>query len=70
VAAAYADRVVFLVDGQIVDEVHEPTADSVLDRMRNLPGGKSRTPESEVKDQDQDQGQAKDQGQQAKDRIS
>ena len=27
VAAAYADRVVFLADGRIVDEIHEPTAD-------------------------------------------
>ncbi|MEL6985809.1 MAG: ABC transporter ATP-binding protein, partial [Actinomycetota bacterium] len=36
VAASYADRVVFLVDGQIVNELYEPTADSVLDRMRGL----------------------------------
>ncbi|RAG81664.1 ABC transporter ATP-binding protein [Streptacidiphilus pinicola] len=34
VAASYADRVVFLADGRIVDELHAPTADSVLDRMR------------------------------------
>jgi putative ABC transport system ATP-binding protein len=34
VAAAYADRVVFLADGRIVDEMHGPTADSVLDRMK------------------------------------
>ncbi|MDF3289851.1 ABC transporter ATP-binding protein [Streptomyces silvisoli] len=33
VAAAHADRVVFLADGQLVDELHEPTADAVLDRM-------------------------------------
>ncbi len=33
VAAAYADRVVFLADGRIVDEVYGPTADSVLDRI-------------------------------------
>ncbi|GHH79966.1 ABC transporter ATP-binding protein [Streptomyces sulfonofaciens] len=39
VAAAYADRVVFLADGRIVDELHGPTADAVLDRMRMLPGG-------------------------------
>ncbi|ARP71842.1 ABC transporter ATP-binding protein [Streptomyces pluripotens] len=38
VAAAYADRVVFLADGRIVDEIHHPTADSVLDLMRSLPG--------------------------------
>jgi putative ABC transport system ATP-binding protein len=35
-AAAYADRVVFLADGQIVDEMFEPTADRVLDRMKNM----------------------------------
>ena len=35
-AAAYADRVVFLADGRIVDELTDPTADSVLDRMRRL----------------------------------
>jgi putative ABC transport system ATP-binding protein len=35
-AASYADRVVFLVDGQIVDELDEPTADAVLDTMRHL----------------------------------
>ncbi len=36
VAAAYADRVVFLADGRIVDELAAPTADTVLDRMRGL----------------------------------
>jgi putative ABC transport system ATP-binding protein len=35
-AASYADRVVFLADGEIVDEVLSPTADSVLDRMKKL----------------------------------
>ncbi|MBF6174576.1 ABC transporter ATP-binding protein [Nocardia blacklockiae] len=35
-AAAYADRVVFLADGRIVDEMREPTADTVLDRMKSL----------------------------------
>jgi len=35
-AAGYADRVVFLADGQIVDEMREPSADKVLDRMKNL----------------------------------
>ncbi|MEU9899162.1 ABC transporter ATP-binding protein [Streptomyces phaeochromogenes] len=34
VAAAYADRVIFLADGRIVDEVLSPTADGVLDRMK------------------------------------
>lgn len=36
VAAAYADRVVFLADGRIVDELREPTADAVLDRMKQF----------------------------------
>ncbi|NMN97797.1 ABC transporter ATP-binding protein [Antrihabitans stalactiti] len=35
-AAAYSDRVVFLADGKIVDELREPTAESVLDRMKSL----------------------------------
>jgi putative ABC transport system ATP-binding protein len=34
--AAYADRVVFLADGDIVDELTAPTADSVLERVRTL----------------------------------
>jgi putative ABC transport system ATP-binding protein len=36
VAAAYADRVVFLSDGRIVDEMQQPTADRVLDRMKRF----------------------------------
>ncbi len=36
VAASYADRVVFLADGRIVDELLEPTAASVLDRMKSF----------------------------------
>jgi putative ABC transport system ATP-binding protein len=35
-AAAYADWVVFLADGRIVDEIREPTAERVLDRMKNM----------------------------------
>ena len=35
-AAAYADRVVFLADGRIVDEMVEPTAARVLDKMKHL----------------------------------
>ncbi|HEU0287471.1 MAG TPA: ATP-binding cassette domain-containing protein, partial [Nocardioidaceae bacterium] len=35
-AAAYADRVIFLADGQIVDEMLEPTAEAVLDRMKHF----------------------------------
>ncbi|GFH78510.1 MULTISPECIES: ABC transporter ATP-binding protein [Streptomyces diastaticus group] len=42
VAASYADRVVFLADGRIVDEMHRPTADSVLDRMKEF-DAKGRT---------------------------
>ncbi len=38
VAAGYADRVVFLADGSVVDEMHEPTPERVLDRMKNLGG--------------------------------
>jgi putative ABC transport system ATP-binding protein len=38
VAASYADRAVFLADGHIVDEIHEPTASSVLDRIKSLGG--------------------------------
>jgi putative ABC transport system ATP-binding protein len=36
VAAAYADRVVFLADGHLVDELRDPTADAVLDRLKDL----------------------------------
>jgi putative ABC transport system ATP-binding protein len=36
VAAAYTDRVVFLADGKVVDELRAPTADSVLERMAAL----------------------------------
>jgi putative ABC transport system ATP-binding protein len=35
-AAGYADRVIFLADGRIVDEMSAPTADAVLDRMKKL----------------------------------
>ena len=35
-AAAYADRVVFLADGRITDELSAPTAERVLDRMKSL----------------------------------
>ena len=36
VAAAYAERVVFLGDGRIVDEMSAPTAERVLDRMKGF----------------------------------
>ena len=35
-AAAYADRAVFLADGRVVADLDAPTADSVFDRMRTL----------------------------------
>lgn len=37
-AASYADRVLFLADGRVVDEMHEPTADAVLDYLKHLGG--------------------------------
>jgi putative ABC transport system ATP-binding protein len=36
IAAGYADTVVFLADGRIVDEMARPTADRVLDHMKRL----------------------------------
>jgi putative ABC transport system ATP-binding protein len=36
VAASYADRVLYLADGRIVDEMHQPTAEQVLDRMKDF----------------------------------
>ncbi|NLU75818.1 ABC transporter ATP-binding protein [Streptomyces sp. HNM0575] len=36
VAAAYADRVLYLADGRIVDEMHRPTAEAVLEKMLRL----------------------------------
>ncbi len=35
-AAGFADRVIFLADGRVVDELREPTAERVLDRMKSL----------------------------------
>ncbi len=36
IAAAYADRSIFLNDGRIVDELMSPTAEGVLDRIKAL----------------------------------
>ncbi|MCC3776795.1 ABC transporter ATP-binding protein [Streptomyces sp. UNOB3_S3] len=36
VAASYADRVLYLADGRIVDEMHSPTADAVFERMKKF----------------------------------
>ncbi|MFJ4521544.1 ABC transporter ATP-binding protein [Streptomyces sp. NPDC088810] len=44
-AAAHSDLVLFLADGRIVDEMPEPTAEAVLERMRLFPGGNPRTSE-------------------------
>ena len=38
VAAGYADRVVFLADGLLVDSMDDPTAKKVLDRMTKFDG--------------------------------
>ncbi|WP_062210632.1 ABC transporter ATP-binding protein [Streptomyces sp. NBRC 109706] len=43
VAAAYANRIIFLADGRVVDEMRDPTADRVLDRMRNFDGRDKQT---------------------------
>ncbi|MEQ6902934.1 ABC transporter ATP-binding protein [Nocardioides sp. YIM 152588] len=37
-AASYANEVLFLEDGQIVDSMEAPTADRVLDRMKRFEG--------------------------------
>jgi putative ABC transport system ATP-binding protein len=36
IAAGYAERIVFLADGRIVDEMIHPTAELVLDRMKKF----------------------------------
>jgi putative ABC transport system ATP-binding protein len=35
-AASYADRVIFLADGRVVDELRDPSAEAVLDRLKRL----------------------------------
>ncbi len=39
VAAGYTDRVVFLADGAVVDELRDPQPEHVLDRMARLAAG-------------------------------
>jgi len=39
-AAAHTDRVLFLADGRVVDEMREPTAERVLERMKTLDQGR------------------------------
>ncbi len=36
VAASFADDVLFLADGRIVDRLTDPSVDAVLDRMKSL----------------------------------
>jgi putative ABC transport system ATP-binding protein len=36
VSASYADRIVFLEDGRIVDEMADPTPETVIDRMKQF----------------------------------
>ncbi len=36
IAASYSDRIVFLNDGDIVDEMTEPTPDTILEKMKHL----------------------------------
>ena len=43
VAAAYADDVVFLTDGRIVDTLHHPTAERVLERMARFDASNRRS---------------------------
>ncbi|KRV48828.1 peptide ABC transporter ATP-binding protein [Wenjunlia vitaminophila] len=44
VAASYADRVLFLADGRIVDEMHNPTAEAVLERMLRFTASETAQP--------------------------
>ena len=43
VAAGYSDRVLFLADGRIVDEMAQPTSELVLDRMKSFDGAGRRS---------------------------
>ena len=43
-AASYADRILFLADGHIVDELHDPHPDAVLERMKRLEHGTPGSP--------------------------
>jgi putative ABC transport system ATP-binding protein len=42
-AASYADRVIFLADGHVVDDMPDPTADRVLERMGRFETAGRRT---------------------------
>jgi putative ABC transport system ATP-binding protein len=43
-AASHTDRVVFLADGRVVDEMREPTPERILERMKRLDGHSSAAP--------------------------
>ena len=45
-AASYTDRVVFLADGRVVDELRAPTADRVLERMKGFEKASRRRPDA------------------------
>jgi putative ABC transport system ATP-binding protein len=40
-AASYTDRVIFLADGKVVDELRQPSSERVLEKMKQL---SARTP--------------------------
>ncbi len=42
-SASHADRVLFLADGLVVDEMHEPTAERVLERMARFDASNRRS---------------------------
>ena len=42
VAASYTDRVLFLADGKIVDELRDPDRDAILDAMARPADAASR----------------------------
>ena len=52
VAASYADRVLFLADGNIVEELRNPDSDSVLETLRMLSRRPKVTPEVSQGDAD------------------
>jgi len=47
-AASYADRVIFLADGRIVDELRAPTAEAVLDKLKGLDNAVGRLADEPV----------------------
>jgi putative ABC transport system ATP-binding protein len=47
-AASYTDRVVFLADGKVVDELRSPTAHDVLEKMKDLSAQRIGRPAAEV----------------------